>query len=135
MHKMKDYIDDELIEMERKVSNGGRLSNSDLQRGDLLVHFKKSILTNEAMERGGNSYGDSSYRYSGVEYRNDANRLHSRGDSYDDEPYSGKRDSMGRYSREERKEMANRLYEAMDRTPDYHSREAIRDVAKRLDRE
>lgn len=57
------------------------------------------------------------------------------GDSYDDEPYSNKRDSMGRYSREERKEMASRLYEAMDRTPDYHSREAIRDVAKRLDRE
>lgn len=114
MHKLFEYIDNETMDLERKSVNG-RLSNSDIERGNMLAQWKKNLLTADAMA--GHSGND--YRYSGVEYRNDGNRLYSRGDSYDDESYARRRDSMGRYSKEAKDEMVEKLYKAMDKTPGY----------------
>ena len=88
MHSICRYIDDELMDMEHKIQQGGKLSMSELEYGDKLAHFKKSLLTNKAMEESG---------YSGT-YR----RPHEYYDHYTDDRYSyaQKRDSMGRYSRD-----------------------------------
>lgn len=130
MHKMIEYIDNELMEAERKASNG-RLSNGELERADMLAHLKKSILTNEAME--GSSYD---YNHSGERYRNSANRMHS----YGDESYDGRgrganarRDSMGRYSSDNR-ETIDKLYTLMERIPDLPSREVIKQIIKDMER-
>lgn len=134
MHKMIEYIDNELMEAERKASNG-RLSNGELERADMLAHLKKSILTNEAME--GSSYD---YNHSGERFRNSANRMHSYGDSYGDESYDGRgrganarRDSMGRYSSDNR-ETIDKLYTLMERIPDLPSREVIKQIIKDMER-
>lgn len=104
MHKLCEYIDDELKTLEKKVGNGQQLSAAEVQYGDMLAHFKKSLLTNEAMDESG--YSES--------YRGDMSRtgrMYSREDgrSYgDDMSYArgrggnARRDSMGRYSRDGR---------------------------------
>lgn len=98
MHKLCNYIDEELEEIERKVERGGKLSGSELEYADTLAHLKKSILTNEAMEESG---------YSG--------RYH--------ESYAPRRDRMGRYSRDSFKD---ELHELMNKAPDEKHKRAIR---------
>lgn len=132
MHKLCEYIDNETMDLERKSVNG-RLSNSDIERGNMLAQWKKNLLTADAMQ--GNSGADRYSRYSGVEYRNDGNRLYSRSDSYDDESYARRRDSMGRYSKEAKDEMVEKLYKAMDKTQDMQSRQAIREAIKEFERD
>lgn len=80
MHKLCEYVDNELMELERKVGTGQKLNASEVQYGDLLAHFKKSLLTIEGMEG-----------YSGY----DGYSREMRGNSY-----ARRRDSMGRYSRD-----------------------------------
>lgn len=107
MHKLMEYICDELEEMERKVSKGGKLSMQDLQVADTLAHLKKNLLKAEEMS------GDSEYSGRGYSKRMSYDDGDSyRGDSYaypdenyvrPDGSYSRRgrtRDSMGRYSGE-----------------------------------
>ena len=95
MHSICRYIDDELMDMERKIQQGGKLSLSELEYGDKLAHFKKCLLTNKAMEESGYSEAGNRGGYSrdgrsyGVMYD---------GTSYGDMSYARRRDSMGRYS-------------------------------------
>ena len=82
MHKLIEYICDELEELERKAGKDGKLSMAEVQYMDTLAHAKKNLLKGDEMEEG---------EYSG--------RM-----MYDEEPYSRnsyarRRDSMGRYSR------------------------------------
>lgn len=97
MHSVCRYIDDELMDMERKIQQGGKLSMSELEYGDKLAHFKKCLLTNKAMEESGYSEAGNRGGYSrdgrsyGVMYD---------GTSYGDMSYARRRDSMGRYSRD-----------------------------------
>lgn len=85
MHNLRDYIDRELKELDRKASSG-KLSMSEVEYLDKLTHAKKSILTVEAMESGGYSenrggYRDSWNRYRPESYNDDMNerRYSSRG--------------------------------------------------------
>lgn len=90
MHRLCEYIDNELMDMERKIQQGGKLSMSELEYGDKLAHFKKCLLTNKAMEESGYSEaGNRGGRSYGVMYD---------GTSYGDMSYARRRDSMGRYS-------------------------------------
>lgn len=83
MHKLIDYICDELKELERKAEKNGSLSMSEVQYMDTLAHAKKNLLTGEAMmeaEDGESGRYMPHYNYGGgYSYR--------RG-----------RDSMGRYT-------------------------------------
>ena len=83
MHKLIDVICDELDELERKASES-KLTVQDIEYGDMLAHFKKNLLTADAMmnaeEYGYNSYDD------GMSMARGRGRY-------------AKRDSMGRYSR------------------------------------
>lgn len=86
MHKLIEYTCDELAEMERKVSKGGKLSMQDLQVADTLAHLKKNLLKSEEMS------GESEY----------SGRGYSRRMSYDDGgSYRGSYDNGGSYAPEE----------------------------------
>ncbi len=81
MHKMIEYICDEMDELEKKAEKG-KLSMADLQSADLLAHLKKNILTADAMMDADDEYSNDGYSYARGRGRN------------------ARRDSMGRYSRE-----------------------------------
>lgn len=89
MHKLIDYICDELDALEKKSQNG-KLSVAEVQYGDTLAHFKKNLLKSEEMMNDGYSMDDRMY--------------HDKSYSMDDSSYArgrnARRDSMGRYSRD-----------------------------------
>lgn len=115
-----DYIHEQLDELDRKVKTGGKLSASDVEYGDMLAHFKKSLLTNEAMEESG--YSERGYSMRGNGYSEDMRGSYARG-------RGRKRDSMGRYSRDgysRTDEFRMMLEDAMESAPNEQTREKIR---------
>lgn len=96
MHKLIDYVCEELEDIEHKADKSGKLSASEIQYADTLAHLKKNLLKAEEMDgyssRGYSrrmSYADNS-NY-GDYVRPDGSYARGRG---------AKRDSMGRYSSE-----------------------------------
>lgn len=82
MHKLIDYICDEMEQLEKKAEKNGKLSMQELQYADTLAHLKKNVLTADAM------MGED-------EYSNmDGSYARGRGSN-------ARRDSMGRYSRDD----------------------------------
>jgi hypothetical protein len=61
MHKLIEYICDELEEIERKAGKGGKLSMQELQYVDTLAHAKKNLMKCEEMEDGSESYSMRGY--------------------------------------------------------------------------
>jgi len=84
MHKLVDYICEELDELERKADKNGKLSMSELQYADILAHTKKNLLKGEEMMDGGTSHRmeGGNMMYSGARGRG----------------RNAKRDAMGRYA-------------------------------------
>lgn len=91
MHKLIDFVCDEMDDLERKADKEGKLSMAEVQYLDTLAHTKKNLLTADAME------GKSERYYNGS--------------------YARKRDSMGRYSRAE-DEMRSMMDEMRDMADD-----------------
>lgn len=147
MHKLIDYICDELEELERKADKDGKLSMAEVQYMDTLAHAKKNLLKSEEMMgeedeysmagsyRGGNSYegrGGQSRR-GGSYARGGRGGSSNRGGYYSDGSYArgrgrnARRDSMGRYSSEDgysmaNEEMVSELRELMEDAPDDKTR-------------
>ena len=131
MHKLCEYIDEELMELERKVGKGQKLNASEIEYGDKLAHWKKSLLTNEAMEDEGEYSG-----YGGRSYARDGRGRSRGGSSYDGGSYGmdsyargRKRDSMGRYSSEgysRDEEMISELHRLMEDAPDEKTRQEFK---------
>ena len=86
MHKLIDYICDELEELERKVERGGNLSMTEIQYMDTLAHAKKNLLKSEEME----GYSMDRYPYD--------RRIYSMARMGRGRGANAERDSMGRYS-------------------------------------
>lgn len=116
MHKLCNYIKDELMDLEMKVGRGEKLSAGEVEYGDKLAHFKKCLLTVEAMEDGysndnrGRSYENRSYDWNYSEARN--------------------RDSMGRYSRDG---FMDQLMTMRESAPNEKSRRAIDKMINELE--
>jgi len=115
MHKLIEYICDELEELERKAEKDGKLSMAEVQYMDTLAHAKKNLLKADKM----------SDDYSGYYRSYDGNRSYDRNRSYDDrsrsyDGRSSRRDSMGRYSREG--DMMSELRALMEEAPDERTR-------------
>lgn len=115
MHKLIDYVCDELEELEKKAEKGD-LSMSEVQYADTLAHLKKNLLKSEELMDG---------EYSGEMY------MPRHGMSY-----APRRDRMGRYSSRDGRmtgysrdghEMADRLRDLMRDAPDESVR---RDIEK-----
>lgn len=139
MHKLIEYICGELEELERKSEKEG-LSMAEVQYGDTLAHFKKNLLKGEEMMgedeysmAGGGSYarggrGDQYRPMRGGSYRSYAR---GRGNN-------ARRDSMGRYSREDGYSMANdemidELHELMQEAPDEQTRKEFRKLIQKIE--
>lgn len=124
MHKLIDYVCDELEELERKAEKDGKLSMAEVQYADTLAHMKKNLLKSEEMSEdmeysmadGRTRRGEMSMR-GGNGYRYDGRGSYARG---------RKRDSMGRYSREGYSmgggDMIEELHELMKDAPDERTR-------------
>ena len=157
MHKLIDYICDELEELERKADKEGKLSMAEIQYGDMLAHFKKNLLKGEEMygddeemysmaggsyarggNRGGNRGGGQSRRggYSmrgGNSYRYEGEGSYARGRGR-----NAKRDAMGRYSSEggysmAGDEMIDELRDLMQDAPDEQTRMEFQRFIQRIE--
>lgn len=124
MHKLIDYVCQELEELEEKASKKGQLSMAELQQADTLAHLKKNLLKSEEM----GEYSKSD----GYSRRNDGR--HYMGESYEDSYARGRgrnanRDSMGRYSSSD---IRHDLNELMEKAQDSHTRDEIRRLIERM---
>lgn len=134
MHKLMEYICDEMEELERKADKDGKLSMAEIQYLDTLAHTKKNLLKADemweeseySMEGGQGGQGGSNYARRGYERRGGSNNYE--GGSYRSYEARGRgrnarRDSRGRYSREEGSEMmVEELRELMEDAPDDRTR-------------
>lgn len=119
MHKLMEYVCDEMEELERKAEKGGKLTMAEVQYLDTLAHTKKNLLKADEM------MGENEYSERRGSYARGGNRR-----SYDNMPYDDmsmargrrgnvRRDSMGRYSRGGDTEMmVEELRELMEDAPD-----------------
>ena len=149
MHKLLEYVCDELEELERKADKNGKLSMQEMQYVDTLAHTKKNLMKAEEMseEIEGNSNGrtmgysydrygrgeNSSRGYSG---RYDNNSVNSRRGSYDGEgSYArGGNSRGGSYTREDPKEeLAMALKELKMDTKDQETSQMINRWIKQLE--
>lgn len=114
-----EFVCDELKDLDEKAQRGD-VGMTDVQYADILEHYKKSYLTNEAMEDAGYSNRGYMPYYGGMSY---AGRMNA------------KRDSMGRYSRDGRDYSRNHgngysYAEDMEQT-----REEMRELAQKMPEE
>lgn len=123
MHKLLEYICDELEELEDKVAKEHKLSSAEIQYMDTLAHAKKNLLKGEEMSDGyserGNSY-ESRY-YPDESYRRS---------------YARRRDSMGRYSRRYSGDdgMMESLRDLMEDAPDEKTRSEFQKFISKMER-
>lgn len=133
MHRLCEYIDKELMEMERGVADGKRLSASELEYADKLAHLKKSLLTNEAMEEACDD-GYSRHYDDGRRMRDDGYSYAGRGRGR-----TARRDSMGRYSRggysydDAKDDMMKELRELMNDAPDEQTKKEFQRFISKME--
>ncbi len=107
MHKLIEYVCDELEKLEQQVSDNKKLSLAEVEYADKLAHLKKNLLRSDEimdkgysgeMRRSPSTYRDGrSYARDGSSYgreSRDGSSYERGGSSYDDRG----RDSRGRYS-------------------------------------
>ena len=144
MHKLIDYICDELEELEGKVGSGEKLSVAEVEYMSLLAESKKDLLKSEDMMEGGYSgRGYSRRGYSRREGREGREgRMYYDGRAYDGRSYergrggSSRRGSMGRYSNEysmDTDSMVSELSEMMNEAPDERTRKEIQKLIDKIE--
>lgn len=124
MHKLVDYICDELEELERKVDNDGKLSMAEIQYMDTLAHAKKNLLKSDEM---------AEEEYSSMSYRYDDGRSMARGRTG-----NVRRDARGRYSRrrdysygeQEMHNLVDSIHDVMNDLPEDTKRDAQKFIKK-----
>lgn len=135
MHKLIEYVCDELEELERKVEKGGKLSTQEVQYMDTLAHTKKNLLKSEEMmgEDGYSMDTDGGMMYSNA--RN-SRMMYSRARNGRGRGPYAKRDSMGRYS-SDRYSMAeddfrSELEDLMESAPNDHIRQKLQKMMSEM---
>lgn len=130
MHKLYEFVCEELKALEKKAANGD-LSMSEIQLGDTLAHFGKNLkkmMEDEDEEYSGAMYsgGRGSYRY------DDGGMSMARGRGR-----GARRDAMGRYSSEGYSRAADetltRMHEMMRNAPDEQTRQEVQRMINRLE--
>lgn len=89
MHKLIDYICDEMEELERKADKG-KLSMAEVQYADMLAHLKKNILTSDAMMEADDEYSNDG----GMSYARGRSGRYTTGRRMYDSGYSRDKDDM-----------------------------------------
>lgn len=134
MHKLIEYICDELEEIQRK-SEKGKLSMAEVEYADKLAHLKKNILrSDELMDEG---YSGDTYRERSNVYPMDRGTSFARGRGS-----QANRDSRGRYSSDDyarygyardNREMVDELREIMRSAPDERMRNELQKTISRME--
>lgn len=115
MHKLINFLCEELEDLERKAEKDGKLSMAEVEYGDKLAHFKKNLMKAEEMEGDGSSYGYGSYA------RN-MNRRYPRMDGYS---------RMDRYSMASENFSAE-LRDLMQNAPNEHIRKKMQELISEM---
>ena len=128
MHKIYEYICDELKDIEKKVESGQTLSMNELEYANKLVDMKKNILKIDMLEEGSEYSNAMDGRYDNMSYRGGS---YARGRGR-----NARRDAMGRYSsggysRAEDDFMED-LRMLMDSAPDDHKRQKLQKLMNEL---
>lgn len=130
MHKLYEYVCDELKDLEKKAEKGN-LSMTEVQYADTLAHLKKNLMkADEMME---DEFGEYSMAYYPMtSYAEDGgNKGYSRRSYGGGRSYARRRDSMGRYSRASedfRMELENLINDA----PNEHVKQKMRDLMREM---
>lgn len=128
MHKLYEYVCDELKDLEKKAEKGS-LSMQEVQYADTLAHLKKNLM--KADEMMGDEYGEYSMGYYPMTSYADKGM---RGGRYS---YAPRRDIMGRYSRIGHSlandETINDLHEVMNETHNERIRSEIKKLIDRIE--
>lgn len=126
MHKLMEYVCDELEKLEHKVDRDGKLSMAETEYLDTLAHTKKNLLKAEEM------YGDDEYSSRGGVYEDGMGGSYARGrtNQYSMRRYN-KRDSRGRYSRNDG--MIEDLRELMHSAPDDRTRQEFQKFIDKME--
>ena len=144
MHKLIDYICDELDDLERKAGSGEKLSVAEIEYMSLLAESKKDLLKGEELMDGGYSgRGYSRRGYSRREGRESRDgRMYYDGRAYEGRSYergrggSSRRGSMGRYSNDysmDTDSMISELSEMMNEAPDERTRKEIQKLIDKIE--
>lgn len=139
MHKLIEYICDELKDIERK-SEKGKLSMAEIEYADKLAHMKKNLLKGEELMEEG---------YSGDGNRSRMNvypmeRSYDRNSMARGRGSQANRDSRGRYASDEgeygrygyardNREVIQNLRELMMSAPDERSRQELQNTISRME--
>lgn len=148
MHKLMEYVCDELEELERKAGKEGKLSMAETEYVNMLTNMKKNLLkTDEMMGEGEFSMAGGSYRGSYARGgRSNARGGRSNRGSYEGS-YEGSyargrgrnanRDAMGRYSSEgysmDAEDMVEQLREMMEDAPDEMTRKEFEKFIRKME--
>jgi hypothetical protein len=134
MHKLINFVCDELEELEKKADKGS-LTASDVQYADTLAHLKKNLLkSEEMMEEFDEGYSsDMRPMIDGGAYRYAPGSSYARGRGS-----RAKRDSMGRYSSErgysrDDHAMADKLRDLMEDARDESTRRDIEKLLRKVE--
>lgn len=71
MHKLMEFICEELEDLEAKVEKDGKLSMAEVEYGDKLAHFKKNLLSSEEIWED-SEYSMANGSYAGGSYANES---------------------------------------------------------------
>lgn len=130
MHKLYEYICDELKDLEKKAEKGN-LSLQEVQYADTLAHLKKNLMrADEMMEDEFGEYSMSYYPMTsyaeegGYSARRLGNMSYARGRNT-----RVKRDSIGRYSRAS-EDFRMELEELINDAPNEHIKQKMRDLMR-----
>lgn len=120
MHKLIDYVCDELEDIEKKAEKGN-LSMSEISYADTLAHLKKNLLKAEQME------GEAEYSMRGYTSRTMP--------TYYGNSYARRRDRMGRYSSgySRTEDMVSQLRAMMEDAPNEMTRQDIQRLVTKLE--
>lgn len=146
MHKLMEYVCDELEELERKAGKEGKLSMAETEYANMLTNMKKNLLkTDEMMGEGEFSMAGGSYRgsYARGGRSNARNGRSNRGSyegSYDYARGRGRnanRDAMGRYSSDgysmDAEDMVEQLRDMMEDAPDEVTRKEFEKFIRKME--
>ena len=146
MHKIYEYLCDELKALEKKAESGQKLSMAELEYLNKLTETKKNLLKIEMLEedseysnamggsyaRDGRGRSNTSYAYSMDDGMDMRGRSYARGRGR-----NAKRDAMGRYSSEgysrAEDDFMNDLRDLMADAPDEHKRQKIQRLINEME--
>lgn len=137
MHKLIDFVCDELEDIEQKASKG-ELSISDVQYADTLAHLKKNLLkSEEMMEEFDEGYSSEMRPMNGSMRGGSYRGSYARGDG---RSRVGGNNPTGRnqYSRERgysraADDMVEQLRDMMEEAPDQQTRKEIQRLITKME--